>query len=93
MGHPISLGIWDDVADIDRAAAWDAATGCRYASKMRAEVAIANPRLNDGTVVDLPDRGVVLIVGPNNAGKSQFLRDVAKLVSSPAETAVVVVGA
>jgi ABC-type iron transport system FetAB ATPase subunit len=60
---------------------------------MRAEATIANLRLNDGTVIDLPDRGVVLIVGPDNAGRSQFLRDVATLVSSPAEAGVVVVGA
>ena len=60
---------------------------------MRAEVTIANLRLNDGTVLELPERGVVLIVGPNNAGKSQFLRDVSKLISSPGEAGVVVVDA
>jgi hypothetical protein len=36
---------------------------------------------NDGTTVHIPPSGVVLIVGPNNSGKSQALRDVQSLSS------------
>jgi ABC-type cobalamin/Fe3+-siderophores transport system ATPase subunit len=57
---------------------------------MRAGVNISAFQLNDGTSVSLPTYGVVLIVGPNNAGKSQFLRDIATLVSSPKGAGVVV---
>src|SRR5690606_16979643 len=31
---------------------------------------------NSGTKVDLPSEGVVIFTGPNNAGKSQALRDI-----------------
>lgn len=35
--------------------------------------------ISDSTKVALPDKGVVLFVGPNNAGKSQALRDLANM--------------
>lgn len=60
---------------------------------MRANVIVKDLILNDGTVVPLPENGIVLIVGPNNAGKSQVLRDVAKLVASNGDKGVVVVKA
>jgi hypothetical protein len=49
--------------------------------------------INDGTVVSVPENGVVLFVGPNNAGKSQALRDISKLVTSQGEIGVVVASA
>lgn len=38
---------------------------------------------NDGTQIEVPDAGVVLVVGPNNSGKSQTLRDILALSSAP----------
>ncbi|MXQ06818.1 ATP-binding cassette domain-containing protein [Alphaproteobacteria bacterium GH1-50] len=35
---------------------------------------IAGRRLIDGMTVDVPDRGVTVVMGPNGAGKSLFLR-------------------
>lgn len=32
--------------------------------------------LNDGISISFPENGVNLLVGPNNSGKSQFLRDI-----------------
>jgi hypothetical protein len=32
--------------------------------------------MSDGTRVDVPEQGLLLLVGPNNAGKSQVLRDI-----------------
>lgn len=39
--------------------------------------------VSDGTVVQLPKTGATLFVGPNNAGKSQSLRDLQGLASQP----------
>lgn len=39
--------------------------------------------VSDGAVVQLPKTGVTLFVGPNNAGKSQSLRDLQGLASQP----------
>ena len=57
---------------------------------MPATTAITSLILNDGTTVDLQESGVVLFVGPNNAGKSQALRDLAKLATSGDSTGVVI---
>lgn len=57
---------------------------------MRAGIRITEFTLSDGTAVSLPASGTVLIVGPNNAGKSQALRDIAKLIASRTDTGVVV---
>ncbi|MBN9157054.1 AAA family ATPase [Microbacterium sp.] len=57
---------------------------------MSATTAITSLTLNDGTRVDLQESGVVLFVGPNNAGKSQALRDIAKIATSGDTTGVVV---
>jgi hypothetical protein len=37
---------------------------------------IGHVRFSDGSTVELPPTGVVLLVGPNNAGKSVALRDI-----------------
>lgn len=43
---------------------------------MSVEAAIKSITFSDGTVVPLPTTGVTVLVGPNNAGKSQALRDI-----------------
>lgn len=40
--------------------------------------------MSDGSTVEIPADGVVILVGPNNAGKSQFLRDIVGLSRDPA---------
>lgn len=57
---------------------------------MRASVVVQSLRLNDGTTVPIPESGVVLIVGPNNAGKSQSLRDIQKVITDRRGSGVVV---
>lgn len=57
---------------------------------MRAFTFVRQFTVNDDTKVDVPQDGVVLIVGPNNSGKSQSLRDIRKLISSTGEHGVVV---
>ena len=49
---------------------------------MRASITLSELTISDSTKVALPEKGVVLFVGPNNAGKSQALRDLAKIVTS-----------
>ncbi|WP_455835812.1 hypothetical protein [Pseudarthrobacter siccitolerans] len=44
-------------------------------------VKISTVHFSDSTAVDIPASGVVLLVGPNNAGKSQTLRDLVGLSS------------
>ncbi len=61
----------------------------RYAEPVGASIALRELTISDSTKVVLPDGGVVLFVGPNNAGKSQALRDLAKLATSK-DTGVVV---
>jgi energy-coupling factor transporter ATP-binding protein EcfA2 len=39
------------------------------------QVRITSVRVSDGTEISIPHEGVVLLVGPNNAGKSQALKD------------------
>lgn len=43
---------------------------------MAIEVRLTSLRISDGTTLEPPNTGVVLLVGPNNAGKSQALRDI-----------------
>ena len=31
---------------------------------------------NEGTTIDVPDQGILVLVGPNNAGKSVALREI-----------------
>src|SRR5258708_6722569 len=40
------------------------------------EIGIGRLKLIDGRIIELPRQGIVAIVGPNNAGKSQFLREI-----------------
>jgi AAA domain, putative AbiEii toxin, Type IV TA system len=43
--------------------------------------------ISDGTLLDLPPTGVIAIVGPNNAGKSVALREIAQFLTLPASPA------
>ena len=42
---------------------------------MRAKLRLRQLTLSDGSVLELPEHGIVVVVGPNNSGKSQLLRD------------------
>jgi hypothetical protein len=42
---------------------------------------VSEVTFSDGTTVSLPESGVLLLVGPNNAGKSAALRDVVALIT------------
>jgi hypothetical protein len=44
---------------------------------------VASVEFSDGTSVPLPESGVLLLVGPNNAGKSATLRDLVALITVP----------
>ncbi|MEF3402241.1 ATP-dependent nuclease [Agromyces sp. CCNWLW203] len=57
---------------------------------MTAGTIVRTLTVNDGTTVAVPENGVVLFVGPNNAGKSQVLRDISSLVTSRNDRGVVV---
>lgn len=46
------------------------------------EAPIASLTISDGTVLDVPKSGTVVFAGPNNAGKSQALRDIHGLLTS-----------
>lgn len=46
-----------------------------------ARVQITGVQFSDCEEVVIPSHGVVLLVGPNNAGKSQFLKDLERLMS------------
>lgn len=50
---------------------------------MVVEVGFSSFKVSDGTEVTLPPAGVTLFVGPNNAGKSQSLRDLRGLAENP----------
>lgn len=56
----------------------------------RASIVVQSLTISDGTVVELPNNGVVLIVGPNNSGKSQALRDISRALTSKADVGIVV---
>ncbi|CAN5585764.1 hypothetical protein BH11ACT6_BH11ACT6_12960 [soil metagenome] len=45
-------------------------------SDVSQKVHIKEITVSDGTKIDIPRSGVVLLVGPNNAGKSQSLKDI-----------------
>lgn len=47
------------------------------------EVRITSVRVSDGVEISIPREGVVLLVGPNNAGKSQALKDLLGLARDP----------
>lgn len=57
------------------------------------KVRIKRLTISDGSYVDLEDQAALVIVGPNNAGKSRFLRDIEALAardrSNHADTKVV----
>lgn len=57
----------------------------------RLRLSLARLTVSDGTPVDIPVGGVVLFVGPNNAGKSQALRDIYQQLFQPSPQAPVVV--
>lgn len=46
-------------------------------------VRVKKLRFSDGNVVPIPDDGMVLLVGPNNAGKSRALKDVMGFARAP----------
>lgn len=43
------------------------------------KIGISQVQLSDGTLLNLPTEGITVVVGPNNAGKSTFLRDINNL--------------
>jgi energy-coupling factor transporter ATP-binding protein EcfA2 len=47
------------------------------------KVRITQVTVSDGRDIPVPENGVVLLVGPNNAGKSQFLRDITGIAKDP----------
>ena len=50
---------------------------------------ISKIHFNDGTDVDIQQNDIVIFVGPNNAGKSQSLKDIYTLASEKQQTTVV----
>jgi len=44
------------------------------------EIRVKNLRFADGTVVPLPPKGVIVVVGPNSSGKSTLLREIGALL-------------
>lgn len=60
---------------------------------MALRLSVSRFTVSDGTAVEVPRGGVVLFVGPNNAGKSQALRDIyAQLFQPSSQRPVVVTG-
>ena len=57
---------------------------------MSIEIRIASITSSGGSRIDLPAAGIVCIVGANNVGKSQALRDIAMLCSSPQPTPIAI---
>jgi hypothetical protein len=45
--------------------------------------AVGSLTFSDGTALDVPVEGVVVLVGPNNAGKSAALREIARHLQGP----------
>ena len=58
------------------------AENCCVDSKPLPRLWITEITLSDGTTIDIPRSGVVLLVGPNNAGKSQSLKDIQGIARS-----------
>lgn len=47
------------------------------------EFSVKKLTISDGTEIELPDSGIVIFVGPNNAGKSAALREIASQLARP----------
>ena len=56
---------------------------------MTVSTTISKLQFNDGTEVELGDDDILVIVGPNNSGKSQSLRDIQQRISGENPTKVV----
>jgi ABC-type cobalamin/Fe3+-siderophores transport system ATPase subunit len=56
----------------------------------RPGISLTSIEFSDGTRLDLPSFGTLVIVGPNNAGKSQALRDIVTITASNQSTTKVV---
>ena len=50
---------------------------------------ISKIHFNDGTSLDIQQNDIIIFVGPNNAGKSQSLKDIYALSSNKIPTTVV----
>lgn len=50
---------------------------------------ISRVDFNDGTYVDIQQNDIIIFVGPNNAGKSQSLKDIHALSSKKLPTTIV----
>ena len=50
---------------------------------------ISKIHFNDETYVDIQQNDIIIFVGPNNAGKSQALKDIYALSSNKFQTTVV----
>ena len=50
---------------------------------------ISSIRLNDDTVIRIPEDGIVVFVGPNNSGKTQALKDIHALCKRTQPTTVI----
>ncbi len=50
---------------------------------------VSKVHFNDGTYVDIQQNDIIIFVGPNNAGKSQSLKDIYTLASEKQQTTVV----
>src|SRR5207244_13381567 len=48
---------------------------------MAFRLGVDNLRVSDGTQIEVPERGVLVFVGPNNAGKSADLRGIQLLLN------------
>ena len=46
---------------------------------------ISKIHFNDGTYVDIQQNDIIIFVGPNNAGKSQSLKDIYALSSKKSQ--------
>ena len=47
--------------------------------------------LNSEDTIQVPESGIVIIVGPNNAGKSTLLHDIKEVVQRPSFSSSVIV--
>jgi ABC-type cobalamin/Fe3+-siderophores transport system ATPase subunit len=61
----------------------DVALHAVYALRVIVEMAIIKLISRSGDSVTLPDVGVTCVVGGNNVGKSQLLRDLHAMISQP----------
>ena len=56
--------------------------------KLNAQLKITELAFSNGTRIDASNISLILLVGPNNSGKSECLRDIAKLAEGPGSTVV-----